>query len=107
MSDPAIGAKDWRVGHKVPINVYEGDRPVCQCHTEEDARAIVSAMRARQAACHLVEVLLWTRRDGNTDEHMGHLAEAMNAICELIGEGDAVGYVQSRGVFNLVSGVKL
>jgi hypothetical protein len=34
----------WRVGLKVPINVYEGDRPVCQCHTAEDAQRIVSAM---------------------------------------------------------------
>jgi hypothetical protein len=31
----------WRVGTKVPINVYDGDRPVCQCQTAEDARLIV------------------------------------------------------------------
>jgi hypothetical protein len=39
----------WRVGRKVPINVYDGgpsDRPVCQCHTEEDARLIVNAVNA-------------------------------------------------------------
>jgi hypothetical protein len=34
----------WRVGHKVPINIYAGDRPVCQCHSAEDALAIVSAV---------------------------------------------------------------
>ncbi len=34
----------WRVGSKVPLNVYDGDRPVCQCHTAEDAEAIVRAM---------------------------------------------------------------
>lgn len=34
----------WRVGSKVPINVYEGERPVCQCHTPEDAGRIVAAM---------------------------------------------------------------
>jgi hypothetical protein len=34
----------WRVGGKVPVNVYEGDRPVCQCHSEEDARSIVETM---------------------------------------------------------------
>ena len=34
----------WRVGSKVPINVYEGDRPVCQCQTALDARRIVDAM---------------------------------------------------------------
>lgn len=36
----------WRVGEKVPLNVYEGDRPVCQCHTQEDARMIVYGMNA-------------------------------------------------------------
>ncbi len=36
--------KPWRVGTKVPLNVYEGDRPVCQCHTPEDAARIVRAM---------------------------------------------------------------
>lgn len=33
----------WRVGRKVPLNVYRGDVPVCQCHTKEDAAAIVYA----------------------------------------------------------------
>ena len=34
----------WRVGSKIPLNVYDGDRPVCQCHTPEDAARIVAAM---------------------------------------------------------------
>jgi hypothetical protein len=34
----------WRIGTKVPLNVYESDRPVCQCHTVEDARKIVAAL---------------------------------------------------------------
>jgi hypothetical protein len=34
----------WRVGSKVPLNVYEGERPVCQCHSAEDAALIVSAV---------------------------------------------------------------
>lgn len=34
----------WRVGSRVPLNVYEGDRPVCQCHSVEDAKRIVIAM---------------------------------------------------------------
>jgi hypothetical protein len=38
----------WRVGTKVPLNVYEGDRAVCQCHTAADARRIVAAMNAPQ-----------------------------------------------------------
>lgn len=36
---------DWRVGSKVPINVYgPGGRAVCQCHNEKDAKDIVYAM---------------------------------------------------------------
>jgi hypothetical protein len=34
----------WRLGRNVPINVYEGDRPICQCHTSIDAKRIVDAM---------------------------------------------------------------
>jgi N-dimethylarginine dimethylaminohydrolase len=38
----------WRVGSKIPINVYDGDRPVCQCQTVLDARNIVRAVNASQ-----------------------------------------------------------
>ncbi len=38
----------YRVGTKVPINVYDGDRPVCQCHNEDDASTIVVAMNSRE-----------------------------------------------------------
>ena len=34
----------WRVGSKVPINVYDGDTPVCQCQTKEYAQFIVDAV---------------------------------------------------------------
>ena len=34
----------WRVGSRVGLNVYDGDRPVCQCHNAEDAANIVAAM---------------------------------------------------------------
>lgn len=34
----------WRVGSKVPINVYDGDTPVCQCQTAEYAALIVEAV---------------------------------------------------------------
>lgn len=44
MNFPAASSKKWRVGLKVPLNVYDGDRPVCQCHTAEDAALIVAAM---------------------------------------------------------------
>lgn len=28
----------------MPINIYEGDRPICQCHNEADAALIVEAV---------------------------------------------------------------
>lgn len=34
----------WRTGSRVPLNVYAGDRAVCQCHTPEDSARIVEAM---------------------------------------------------------------
>ncbi len=40
---------------KVPINVYEGDRPVCQCHNEQDAKRIVDAMNAMLLFLALVD----------------------------------------------------
>jgi hypothetical protein len=42
----------WRVGRKVKLNVYEGDRSVCQCHSEEDAEAIVARMNAAYSGSH-------------------------------------------------------
>jgi hypothetical protein len=44
----------WRIGKQIPINVYEDDRPVCQCHTATDARRIAAAMnRVREIAQEL------------------------------------------------------
>lgn len=34
----------WRIGTKIPLNVYDGDRPVCQCHSLMDAIDIVTAI---------------------------------------------------------------
>jgi hypothetical protein len=34
----------WRVGTKIPINVYDGDTPVCQCQTVEYAKLIVESV---------------------------------------------------------------
>jgi len=38
----------WRVGTKVPINVYKNDVPVCQCQTPELAAEIVAGMNQTQ-----------------------------------------------------------
>lgn len=57
MSAPVI----WRVGRKVLINIYEGDRPVCQCHTVDDARRIVDAMNLEygRRITDALEFLAW------------------------------------------------
>lgn len=44
----------WRVGTKIPINVYDNDRPVCQCQTAADAALVVRAVnRVIKQAAHL------------------------------------------------------
>lgn len=42
------GSIVWRIGAKVPLNIYAGDRPVCQCHNAQDAALIVAAVNRRQ-----------------------------------------------------------
>jgi len=47
-----VGAQEaWRVGKQVSLNVYDGDRPVCQCHNAEDAARIVAAVNAMHFTC--------------------------------------------------------
>ena len=47
--------KIWRVGRKVPISVYEGDTPMFQCHTTEDALRIVQLLNDGAPALKLAE----------------------------------------------------
>jgi hypothetical protein len=47
----------------VPINVYEGDRPVCQCHTAIDAKRIVDAMNGLRGVAQVSK--LWGDPNGN------------------------------------------
>jgi hypothetical protein len=79
----------WRVGTHVPVNVYEGDRPICQCHTALDAKRIVEAVNAAaQAPPTWYSPFTFPERDGHylgivdcdyvlatfrrQDEHTGH-----------------------------------
>lgn len=41
-------AVPWRQGRRVPVNVYDGDRPVFQAHTVEDAELAVSSVNFRR-----------------------------------------------------------
>jgi hypothetical protein len=36
----------WHQGSKIPTNIYEGDRPICQTHTVADAKRIVESVNA-------------------------------------------------------------
>ncbi len=38
----------WRTGTQIPLNVYAGNRPVCQCHSVCDAKTIVDAVNKIQ-----------------------------------------------------------
>lgn len=51
-SSPEATQQKWRVGGKVPLNVYKVDRPIFQAHSIEDAREVVDGMNAatQQAA---------------------------------------------------------
>ena len=53
----------WRIGRKVPINVYEGDRPVCQCHAAEDAALIVRAVNERYERLEVSDPLVTHLRE--------------------------------------------
>lgn len=44
----------WRVGGKVPLNVYEDDRPMFQCHTPEDATRVVLLLNGQEEAGKLI-----------------------------------------------------
>lgn len=52
---PESSKPRWRVGNKIPINVYDGDRPVCQCQTVKDAALIVEAVNVLLDARNLLK----------------------------------------------------
>lgn len=59
MSGTARGTDTrWRIGRKVPINMYDGDRPVCQTHTALDARRIVDSVNKMIELIHQGSVIV-------------------------------------------------
>lgn len=85
----------WRVGRKVPINVYDGDRPVCQCHNAEDAALIVAAMErdAKLAAARELVRELPHNKECNMYWARSHERRALGCTCDrgkilaVLGEG--------------------
>lgn len=57
MSDTKILSGEWRVGGKVPLNVYQGDRPMFQCHTPEDAAMVVAKLNSHDAQAQRIAEL--------------------------------------------------
>ena len=75
----------WRVGTKVPVNLYKDDQIAGQCQTPELAAEIVSGMnakedleRAAQGAWYLTQSLL-AFRGGATDELIRECTNALQA----------------------------
>jgi len=56
----------WRIGHKVPLNVYKGDYPVCQCHTPQEALEIVDGMNVKDELYEALEAAYEQFRDPNS-----------------------------------------
>ena len=57
---------DWRIGKTVQINIYEGDRPICQCHTVTDAKRIVAAVNTFSDLFDELDHLAAALEDGDT-----------------------------------------
>lgn len=47
----------WRVGKKVPVNLYKDDKIAGQCQTEELAAEVVAGMRDRDSLITVVRQL--------------------------------------------------
>jgi hypothetical protein len=67
----------WRVGNKVPINVYEDDIPQFQCHLPEDAARIVSLLNRET---ELAEENLRLRQALEEIRCKQRAAEALNQV---------------------------
>ena len=74
----------WRVGKNVPINVYEGDRPICQCHTALDAKRIVAAVNGTLLR-EVLPQLRWANIHGSRCDEL--IAE-IEAVVEPSAEGE-------------------
>ncbi|NAE18016.1 hypothetical protein [Enterococcus hirae] len=85
----------WRVGRRVPIHVYEGDRPVATFHNADDARAAMLAVNTVRSGLLDGDVPEKIRRDT--------WREALEGAAQAI-EGeqlhDDTGDLQDRGYRN-------
>lgn len=77
----------WRVGKKVPINVYDADgNPVCQCHNAAYAGLIVRAVNEYNGAQPSPFDDFVPPRGANAKEHV-FMASRLNKFCDDCGAG--------------------
>jgi hypothetical protein len=77
-----IEPQHWRVGEKVPLNVYLNDKPMFQCHTPEAAAMVVEKLNANERLTARVAELEWANQNIGR-QLLGH-SEAVNHAVEEI-----------------------
>lgn len=78
----------WRVGSKVPINVYRNDEPVFQCHTAEMAAEVVANLNVAEIASELYKAVMALPLDAfdkpmeemDAADFSGHAGEFVEAM---------------------------
>jgi hypothetical protein len=80
-----------RTVSRVRLNVYDGDRPVCQCHTAEDAAELVLRVN-RDARCH--------------DALVAALTDLLNAQCRCSSCAESRAAKQARAALALAKEAK-
>lgn len=81
---------EWRIGSKVPLNVYDEDgAPVCQCHYAGQAQRIVASVNRaepyRKCGTELRRKLEDIRRSD-----VSSIARNLEGVWELIDKWDAL-----------------
>jgi hypothetical protein len=91
---------NWRVGGKVPLNVYHHDRPMFQCHTPEDAANIVHLLNLADSSEQTIQ-RLQEELDLKAQELSGQVdSDAWKAIIKY---AYADGGDGARNIYNVTS----
>lgn len=74
----------WRVGGKVPLNVYEDNKPMFQCHTPEDAARIVRLLNGASELYRALEDLVQQVEKAEPGTFI-IIGDALNALAKMHG----------------------
>jgi hypothetical protein len=89
MNQDPTAVRYWRQGDQVPINIYEGNRPVCQCHSATDAREIVQAVNNKR---------MGVSQQAHTKTHKDYLDEIAQILHQTAHKGFAYVPDQLAGI---------